>query len=228
MLEPQGPKKLIVPARRGPAIFVLPWFCHRKTVKRQAKWSSPQDFTGHEFPAASLVIPNILQVNDGTGEYFIPSVKYVEQNVPTRRSYARHDTYRVSLVTVVFQATSGELIRCIFCHPRAYTEIFQAGERLPHAPVRSKRISSRKDRTSSSGRSSLEIETSEIVGWNRWLNRETGYLSVSQSRSSEGWNWRWNVTEYRAGNVAIVDCYYRESTVVTIYRHCQRVKFNGY
>lgn len=92
----------------------------------------------HEFLVASLAILNILQVNDGMGEYFILSVKYVEQNVPTRRSYARHDTYRVSLVSTVFEATSRELIRCIFWHRDASafaeTEIFLVGDDYERPP----------------------------------------------------------------------------------------------
>lgn len=66
--------------------------------------SPPQDFTrgaNSPPPPASLPLPppsytqySAGLTTRGTVEYFIPSVKYAEQNAPTRRSYASHDTYR--------------------------------------------------------------------------------------------------------------------------------------
>lgn len=71
------------------------------SAKRSTRLPPPQDFTrgANSPPPPASLPPSYTQYSAGlttrgTVEYFIPSVKYAEQNAPTRRSYASHDTYR--------------------------------------------------------------------------------------------------------------------------------------
>lgn len=68
------------------------------SIKRSTRLSPPQKIS-REAQIPHHRLPSYTQYSAGlttrgTVEYFIPSAKYVEQNAPTRRSYARHDTYR--------------------------------------------------------------------------------------------------------------------------------------